>query len=132
MKKVMIFFLAALVLVGCSGKGKNAEQHGKGISVEMAASTNIKHLSLVQFVNGKEIASENVVNADGSAFQKGENTWFDIPIGTGKPVELALVYSLNHDGTNAKTSQRVEISKASRWVNLKLNDDYQLELINAE
>lgn len=131
MKRLVIIFLAILILTGCSAK--SAKQHGMGISVEMADSLNIKHLTLIKFVNGKEVISENVINADNSPFEKGEIIWFDIsPGSTNSTAELALSYSENLDGTDAKLTKKIDISNASKWVNIKFNKGYYLKLLDQE
>ncbi|OCA87912.1 hypothetical protein A8F94_08760 [Bacillus sp. FJAT-27225] len=132
MKKVLVLLLAAIVLAGCAGKGKTAEQHGKGISVEMAGSPTIKHITVVQYVNGREIVGESVINADGSALSNGENVWFDVPLSKKDKLEIALEYSEKNDGTNPRTTRRVDISEARAWVTLKLNEENQLEFVNAK
>lgn len=49
MKRLAIIFLSLLILTGCSAK--SAKQHGEGISVEMADSPNIKHMTLIKYVD---------------------------------------------------------------------------------
>ena len=96
MKKIVVILLAVLIISGCSAK--SAEQHGHGISVEMADSLNIKHMTLNMYVDGREVFSENVINANNSPFEKGEIIWFDVsPSATNSTVELTLSYSRNSE-----------------------------------
>lgn len=126
---IVVLFL--LILAGCSAK--SAEQHGSGISVEMNESLNIKHLTFMVYVNGKETYSTNVINADNSAFKKGEVIWFDVPsIETDTTIKFALSYSENLNATQSKVTNKIDISNASKWVNAELNEDYQLELLDME
>lgn len=131
MKKILLFLFSVMLLSACSAP--TAEELDKGISVEIAASQNLKHLTLHMYVNGRETFSENVINANNSAFEKGEIVWFDVS--TNHPnstVELALSYSKNLDATNAKTTERIDVSNASKWVNTKLNADKQLKLLDSK
>ena len=131
MKKLVLILLAVLIISGCSAK--SAQQHGHGISVEMADSLNIKHMSLFMYVDGKEVFSENVVNADNSSFEKGEIIWFDVsPSATNSTVELTLSYSRNSNGTNEQTTEKIDISNASNWVNVKFTKNYDLQLIKMQ
>lgn len=131
MKKILLFLFCVMLLSACSAP--SAEERDKGISVEMAASQNLKHLTLHLYVNGREIFSENVINANNSAFEKGETVWFDVsPDHPNSTIELALSYSKNLDATNTKTTEKIDVSKASKWVNTKLNADKQLELLDSK
>ncbi|MFJ8236060.1 hypothetical protein ACIQ34_09975 [Ureibacillus sp. NPDC094379] len=133
MKKrlLTIVMLSLLLMVGCSAK--TAEQHGEGISIQMSDSLDIKHITLITYVNGKEIFNENVINADNSAFSKGEVIWFDVsPFEKNSTVELAISYSKNINATQSKITNKIEISNANKWVNVKFDEDYQIELIGME
>lgn len=131
MKKLAILFLSILIIAGCSGK--SAQQHGHGISIEMAHSLNIKHMELVKYVNGNEVFRGGVINANGSSFGKGEIVWFDVALSnTNSTVEIAISYSENPNGANAKTTEKINISTATSWVNVKFTKDYQLELIDMD
>ncbi|KOS60197.1 hypothetical protein FJQ98_10995 [Lysinibacillus agricola] len=60
----------------------------------MSDSLNIKHITLITYVGGKEVFSENVINAVNSTFDKGDVIGFVVsPFETKSPVELALSYS---------------------------------------
>ncbi|QUW23562.1 membrane lipoprotein lipid attachment site-containing protein [Sporosarcina sp. Marseille-Q4063] len=131
MKRFILILLAILVMSGCSAK--SAQQHGHGISVEMADSLHINHMTLNMFVNGNEVFSENVINADNSSFKKGEIIWFDVsPRATNSTVELTLSYSRNLNGTNAKTTEKIDISNANDWVTIKFTKNYDLHLIKMQ
>ena len=131
MKKCLLLLFSIIILSACSAQ--SAEELDKGISVEMAASQNIKHLTLHLYVNGKETFNENVINANNSAFEKGEIVWFDVsPDHPNATVELAVSYSKNLDATDAKTTEKIDVSNARKWVNTKLNADKQLELLDSE
>ena len=126
MKKLVAILLTVLIISGCSAK--SAEQHGHGISVEMADSLNIKHMTLFMYVDGK-----NVINANNSPFEKGEIVWFDVsPTASNSTVELTLSYSRNLNGTNEQTTEKIDISNASDWVNLKFTKNYELQLIKMQ
>ncbi len=127
----MMILLASLLLVGCAGKEKTAKDFGEGISVEMAASQKIKHLSLVKYVYGSEEFSGGVINADYSPFKDGQILWFDAALSEASST-IAISYSLNLDGTEEKTTEKIDISGASKWVNLKLNQDMELEIVDME
>ena len=131
MKKLIVILLTVLIISGCSAK--SAKQHGHGISVEMADSLNIKHMSLFMYVDGKEVFSEHVVNADNSSFEKGEIIWFDVsPNATNSIVELTLSYSRNSNGTNEQTTEKIDISNANDWVTIKFTENYDLQLIKMQ
>ena len=131
MKKLGVILLAVLLISGCSAK--SAAQHGHGISVEMAESLNIKHMSLFMYVDGKEVFSEHVINANNSPFEKGEIVWFDVsPSATHSTVEVTLSYSRNLDGTNANTTEKIDISNANDWVDFKFTKNYDLQLIKMQ
>ena len=131
MKKLAVLLLAVLIISGCSAK--SAGQHGHGISVEMADSLNIKHMSLIMYVDGKEVFSENVINANSSPFEKGEIVWFDVsPSAPNSTVELTLSYSRNLNGTNEQTTEKIDISNANDWVNLKFTKNNDLQLIKMQ
>lgn len=129
--KIKLFTFVALtflLLYGCSAE--SAKQHGEGISVEIGDSLNIKHITLIKYTNGIEVFSENVINADGSTFKKGDVLWFDVsPSSTNSTVKLALSYSENSDGSGSKTTPKIDVSNANEWINVKFSDDYQLNLI---
>lgn len=127
--KFLIYFLSILLLLsGCSAD--SAKEHGKGISIEMSDSLNIKHMTLVKYVDGREVFSENVIHADTSAFEKGDITWFDVSSSSSNAtVELAVSYSENLDGTNSKTTKKIDVSNAKEWINVTLTDNYELELL---
>lgn len=130
LKMLSILLMSLLIIAGCSAK--SAEQHGSGISVEIAESQNIKHLTIIKYENGKEVFSENVINADTSAFEKGDIVWFDVtPSSNNGTVKLLLEYSQNVDATDSKTTNKIDISNAKQWANVKLEDG-QLELIDYE
>ena len=130
--KLLIFAtLVVLLLSGCSNS--SAKQHGSGISVEMSDSLNIKHMTIIKYVGGIEAERSNVINADSSSFKKGDVTWFDIPLSsTNSTVEIAISYSENADGTNSKTTPKLDISSANKWVNVKFSDNYELQLIELD
>ncbi len=131
-KFLSLILLSLFIIAGCSAK--SAEQHGEGISVEMGASLNIKHLTLTAYVNGgKEVFSENVINADNSAFEKGEVIWFDVaPFENELTIKLQLSYSENLNAAQSKMTNKLDISNANKWVNVKFNEDYTIELIGME
>ena len=131
MRKLVAILLTVLIISGCSAK--SAEQHGHGISVEMADSLNIKHMTLFMYVDGKEVFSEHVINANNSPFEKGEIILFDVsPSATNSIVELTLSYSRNLNGTNEQITEKIDISNASDWVNLKFTKSYDLQLIKMQ
>lgn len=133
MKKLMTILLASLLLVGCAGKEKTAKEYGGGISVEIAASQKIKHVGLVKYVGGIAGTSDNVINADNSPFKKGQILWFDTPLSEGDSIiKIEVTYSLNTNETEEKTTEKIDISKANKWVNLRLNQDMELEIVDME
>jgi len=84
-------------------------------------------------VDGKEVFSENVINADNSPFDNGDIVWFDVsPSATNSTVELAISYSENLDGTNAQTTDKINVSNANEWINVELTENYHLKLIDLE
>lgn len=126
-----IVVLSLLIMAGCSAK--SAQQNGNGISVEMGDSLNIKNIALITYVNGKEVFSGNVINADNSSFEKGEVIWFDVsPFGTNSTVELAVSYSENINAKQSKTTNKIDISNAKNWVNVKFSKDYKINVIEME
>lgn len=128
---LIVTVLLVFLLAGCSAK--SAKQHGAGISVEMGDSLNIKHMTIIKYVGGLEVASENVINADNSSFTKGQVTWFDLPFSsTNSDVEIAISYSENIDGTSSKTTPKLNISKANKWVNVKFTENYELQLMEMD
>ncbi|MEO4052890.1 hypothetical protein [Solibacillus sp. CAU 1738] len=133
MEKLLTVLLTTLLLVGCTEKASTAEEHGKGISVEMAASQKIKHLSLVKYVDGIVVTSDNVINADNSPFKKGEIIWFDTSLGSDNSlVKIAISYSQNIDATEETTTEKIDISNATKWVNVRLNQDMEIEIVDLE
>lgn len=126
-----IVVLSLFIIAGCSSK--SAQQHGSGISVQMDDSLGIKHMTLIMYVNGKEVFSENVINADNSAFEKGEVIWFDdSTFKQDSTVKLEISYSENVNATQSKTTNKLDISNATKWVDVKFNEDYQIELIDMD
>lgn len=133
MKNKLLIFGALLILLlsGCSSS--TAKQHGSGISIKMTDSLNVKHITLTKYVGGIEVESSNVINADNSSFEKGDVTWFDMPVSsTNKTVEIAISYSENINGTYAKTTPKLDISNADTWVNVNFTDNYELQLIESD
>ena len=132
MKRLTILFLSIVILAGCSTPAKSADQLGQGISIEMSNSLDIKHMTLIKYVDGKEVVSENVIHANNSPFKKGDITWFDIsPSGeSNTKSELAIAYSENLDGTNAHQTKAIEISNANEWINVEFTKDFQLRVID--
>lgn len=75
--------------------------------------------------------SENVTNADNSPFEKGEVVWFNVsPSATNSTVELAVSYSENLDGTDGQTTEKISVTNANEWVNVKLIEDYHLRMVD--
>ena len=131
MKRLATIILSILILAGCSAK--SAEQIGKGISVEVSDPIDVKHMTLIKYVDGKEAFSENVINADNSPFENGDIIWFDVsPSATDSTVELAISYSENLDGTDAQTTEKINVSNANEWINVKFIEDFHLKLIDLE
>ena len=132
MKPIMILILTMILLAGCSASGKSAEQHGGGISIEMSHSLEIKHMTIITYVNGIEVFSEGVINADSSPFKEGDIIWFDVAphANDNSTVKVALSYSKNTDGTDARKTNKMDISDASEWVNIVFTEDYQIEVID--
>ncbi|AHN24226.1 hypothetical protein [Lysinibacillus varians] len=131
MRRLIVLCLVGFLLVGCAEKGKTAEQFDKGISVEMDNSQDIKLMRLIKFVNGEEVTDENVFNADNTSFKKGQIIWYDIPLDqANSTVEIQIAYSKNDDGTNEKTTEKIDVSEAKKWVNFKLNEEYHLKIID--
>lgn len=131
MKKWVIVLLSILVLVGCSAK--TAEQRGEGISMEMADSLHIKHISLIKYVNGQIQVINNVINADNSAFEKGEIIHFDVsPYEINQQGAWAISYSENIDGTNGQITNKLGLSDAQKWVHLQFTEEYELKIIDME
>ena len=131
MRKILLLLLSVLLISGCSAK--SAQQHGHGISVEMADSLHIKHMTLTMYVDGSEVFSENVINANNSSFEKGEIIWFDVsPSATNSTVELTLSYSRNLNGTNEQTTEKIDISNANDWVTIKFTKNYELQLLKMQ
>ncbi len=132
MKRLTILFILLVILAGCSASAKSAEQHGKGISIEMSHSLDIKHMAILMHVNGREVFSENVINADNSPFKKGDITWFDVSPHANKnsTVEIAISYSQNSDGTEVRKTDTIDISDVNDWINIVFKEDYQLEVMD--
>lgn len=132
MKRLTVLFLSIVILAGCSTPAKSAEQHGQGISIEMSNNLGIKHMSLIKFVNGKQVVSENVIHADNSPFKKGEITWFDMSPSaeSNTKIELAISYGENVDGTNAHKTETIDISNANEWVDVEFTKDFKLRVID--
>jgi len=132
MKRLIILLLSIVLVAGCSASGKSAEQHGKGVSIEMSHSLDIKHMTISVLVNGQESFSGGVINADNSSFKKGEIIWFDVPQhgNANSTVEVALSYSKNSEGTDAHKTDKIDISGVSEWVNIVFKEDYQIEVID--
>jgi len=130
--KICVVLFSLFILVGCSAK--SAEQHGSGVSVEMSDSTDMKHITLNMYANGSEVFSENVINADQSTFNKGEIVWFDVTLdaAVNETLELTLEYSENIDGTASKMTNKIDVSEAGKWMNMKFSEDYQLILKDME
>lgn len=133
MNKLLVVLLSLLLLVGCTEKASTAKERGNGISIELETSQNIKHVSLVKYENVINVTSDNVIHADNSPFKEGEIILFDTPLSEDSSnVKIAVAYSVNLDGTKNKTTEKIDISGASKWVNLKLNNDMELEIIDME
>lgn len=138
MKQKLFAFVTItfLVLVGCSQlTEKTAKDIGNGMSVQIDESYNIMHISFTKYVNGREVFSENVINADNSAFEKGQVIIFDeSPAATDSDsnVQVALSYSKNLDGTDAETTEKIDINGADKWVNLKFDKNYKLQLVEKD
>lgn len=132
MKRLIILLLSIVLVAGCSTSAKSAEQHGEGVSIEMSHSLDIKHMTLSVLVNGQEAFSEGVINADNSSFKKGEIIWFDASPHANKDstVEVALSYSKNSDGTDARKTNKIDISGVNDWVTLKFMKNYQIEVMD--
>ena len=131
MKKFILIFLSMLILAGCSAK--SAQQHGHGISIEMADSLNIKHMKLIKYVNGNEVESQNIINADNSSFAKGEIIWFDVSTyNSNSTVEFAVSYSNNSNGTNERTTEKINVSNENDWINVEFTEEFQLILVDSE
>lgn len=132
MKRLTILILTIVILSGCSSSAKSAEQHGKGISIEMSHSLEIKHMTLMMYVNGIEVFNENVINADNSPFKEGDITWFDVALhaNDNSTIEVALSYSENSDGTDSRKTDKIDISGVSEWVNIVFMEDYQIKVID--
>ncbi len=129
--KLFTFITVTLLLFGCSAD--SAKELGKGISIEFSNSTNIKHLTLFMYVDGIEVFSEHMIHANQSAFEKGDIIWFDVsPASANSTVELALSYSENINGSNSKTTPKLDISNANKWVNVSFSSNYQLKLIEMD
>lgn len=133
MKNKLLILAAFVVLLLSACSNSSAKQHGSGISVEMSDSLNIKHITIIKYVGGIEVDSSNVINADSSSFKKGDVTWFDTPVSsTNSTVEIAISYSENIDGTYSKTTPKLDISNANKWVNVNFNENYELELMEMD
>ena len=130
--KIFVVLLSLFMVAGCAAK--SAEQHDSGVSVEMSESLNMKHISLNMYADGSEVFSENVVNADHSTFKKGEIVWFDITFNdmANSTLELNLEYSENIDGTEPGITDKLDVSGAEKWINVKFSEDNQLKLVDME
>lgn len=130
--KIFVVLLSLFMVAGCAAK--SAEQHDSGVSVEMSESLNMKHISLNMYADGSEVFSENVVNADHSTFKKREIVWFDITFNdmANSTLELNLEYSENIDGTEPGITDKLDVSGAEKWINVKFSEDYQLKLVDME
>ncbi|WP_164214685.1 hypothetical protein [Virgibacillus sp. YIM 98842] len=130
--KIFVVLLSLFMVAGCSAK--SAEQHDSGVSVKMSESLNMKHISLNMYADGSEVFSENVVNADHSTFKKGEIVWFDITFNdmANSTLELNLEYSENIDGTEPGITDKLDVSGAEKWINVKFSEDNQLKLVDME
>ena len=128
MKRFIVLIFCILILAGCPSAYKSAKDVGKGVSVENQATKTIKHLRIEKYVDGNLIDSEDVINANNSAFKKGEIVIFDIPVQANEEVEYLVNYSENLDATNEVSTDKIKISPQESWTNLILNKDLQLEV----
>lgn len=130
--KLFIFLiLGTLLLSVCSNNP--IDENGNGISVEMGKSLNIKNVGFILYYDLKEEYGGNGINGDGSAFKKGDIVWTDISIPKDKnSFKLAITYSESTDNSNFKTTSKIDITGAKKWVKLKLTDEYKLEIIDME
>ncbi len=128
MKKLITVFLAILLLFGCAEK--TAEQHGKGISVEIGNidEQEIRYVGITIYLNELLFVDGFVYKEDYGLFQTGDVVWFETPIINNKRQEIEVHYSRNADGSYPKTTNKIDITEAKEWVNAKLNDELQLEL----
>ena len=128
MKRLIILIFCILILAGCPNTYKSAKDVGKGVSLEIQATKTIKHLRIEKYVNGNLIDSENVINANNSAFKKGEIVIFDIPVQVNEEVAYLVKYSENLDATNEISTTKIKINPQDPWTNLILNEDLQLKV----
>ena len=129
MKKYMIVLVVLLLLVGCTTKEKTAEKHGRGISVEMSDLDTISYMAIKIYADGLIFADHFLYKEEGY-FKAGENVWFDAPVFPGDHLqEIELIYSTNRDGSDSTTTNKIDITKAKEWVNAKLTNELQLELV---
>lgn len=129
LKVILLVLLSLIVLTGCSAK--SAQQHGSGISVEIDGTPNVKHMTLIKYVDGKEAFNENVINADNSAFANGDIIWFDVPSSaTNSTVEIVVTFSENLDATNPHTTEKLNVSNSTEWIDAKLTQDHQIKLVD--
>ncbi|MBM7608775.1 hypothetical protein JOD29_002022 [Lysinibacillus composti] len=130
MKKLFILFMViSFALVGCSDSEKTAKQNGSGISVEIGDNDNIRYLNLTLYVDGLFWGSEEVISEENESFQNQGIFWFNTPTFQNIDVEIELIYSENMDGTNSQITNKIDITQAKKWVNIKLNDELQLEIL---
>lgn len=128
MKKFLIIGVALLVLVGCTLKEKTAEKHGKGISVEIGDTDNIRYVGITLYADRLLFSDDFIYKEEGS-FQPGEIVWFDAPVFPGDHFQdIEITYSRNPDGSDTTTTNRINITEAKEWVNTKLTNESQLEL----
>lgn len=128
MKRLIVLIICILILTGCPSTFKSAKDVGQGVSVENQATKTIKHLRIEKYIDGHLTASENVINANNSAFKKGEIVIFDIPVQVNEEVAYLVKYSENLDATNDVSTNKIEINPQDAWTNLILNEHLQLEV----
>lgn len=130
MKRFIIVFLSTLLLFGCGGD-KTAEQQGTGISVEVGdiKDEQIRYVGITVYLNELLYMDDNIYKDDYSFFQDGDIVWFNIPIISDKRQEIEVHYSNNPDGSDTKTTNKIDITEANKWVNTKIDNDLRLEIL---
>ncbi|MCM3760422.1 hypothetical protein M3212_06410 [Alkalihalobacillus oceani] len=128
MKKLMTIGFVLLLLFGCSEK--TAEKHGEGISIEFGVVGNIHYVGINLYVDELIFSRESTYKEEEGSFQPGEIIWFHGPVIQSNHIqEVEVVYSSNKDGSDAKTTNMIDITEAKEWVNTKLNHELELELL---
>lgn len=129
MKKFFTIFLALLLLLGCNIEERTAQKNGKGISVKIGDIDNIRYVGVNIYMDELLFSDLSTYKEEGF-FKEDDIVWFDAPVTPGDHLqEIEVIYSRNADGSDPATTNMIDITEAKEWVNTKLNNELQLELL---